>query len=250
VSSVEGLIAELDRWRTAGIVARFWWRDDDAISATPALERLLNVVGDRPIAVAVVPRDADDRLATRLEMAGNVDVLQHGWAHQNHANEPPNSEYPAGRSADQVSAEIRDGRARLLQLFGRRALPVFVPPWHGFHDGYFELLNGACLTGFSSKGARSSPYVHELTQVNIHCVPIAWTSPPSFGDPEPFVSQLCTHLEGRRTGRFDRDEPTGVLTHHLVQDEASYAFIRDILAIIDQHPAATWASARELFRLT
>ena len=35
------LEAELDLWQAAGRTASFWWRDDDAVAATPALSRLL-----------------------------------------------------------------------------------------------------------------------------------------------------------------------------------------------------------------
>jgi hypothetical protein len=39
------LEAELDRWGDAGRAATFWWRDDDASDATPALETLLGSWG-------------------------------------------------------------------------------------------------------------------------------------------------------------------------------------------------------------
>lgn len=249
MSGLRQVVDELDRWRGAGILASFWWRDDDAVSHTPALDRLLKAVADAPIAIAVVPREADESLAARLETEHNVDVLQHGWAHENHANAPPSSEYPAGRSIDEVCDEFRNGRARLLDLFGDRALPVFAPPWHGFDESYLDLLSSAHLRGISAKGVRSSPHIRGLKQANIHCVPIAWTSPPSFGDDEPYVLQICAHLEGRRIRRFDPDEPTGILTHHLVQDEASYSFLERFRTIVDGHPAAAWVSARELFRI-
>jgi hypothetical protein len=249
MSALDQLVDELDRWRDAGVLAEFWWRDDDAISSTPALDRLLEVVAGGPIAIAVVPNAADDSLAARLETEQNVDVFQHGWAHENHADGLTNSEYPAGRPVAEVYSEFLNGRARLLQLFGERALPVFAPPWHGFDDSYLELLALAQLRGISTKGARSSPRASGLKQINIHCVPLAWTSPPSFGDETLYVQQICAHLEGRRSGRLDRDEPTGFLTHHLVQDEASYRFMERTRIIIDQHPAAAWVGARDLFQL-
>ena len=37
------LEAELEAWRCRGRRATFWWRDDDAVEATPALERLLGL---------------------------------------------------------------------------------------------------------------------------------------------------------------------------------------------------------------
>jgi peptidoglycan/xylan/chitin deacetylase (PgdA/CDA1 family) len=248
MSSLYLLVEELDRWRGADRLAEFWWRDDDAISYTPALDKLLKAAANVPIAIAVVPSTADGSLATRFENEENIDVLQHGWAHENHANAPPSSEYPPGRPADEVRNEFRNGRARLLDLFGDRALPVFAPPWHGFDETYLDLLSSVHLTGFSTKDVRSSREIRGLRQANIHCALIAWTSPPSFGDDEPYVLQICAHLRGRRTGRFDPQEPTGILTHHLVQDDVSYIFLKSFCNIIAEHPAARWVSARELFR--
>ena len=37
------LDAELDLWAAAGRVAGGWWRDDDAVAPTPALESLLTI---------------------------------------------------------------------------------------------------------------------------------------------------------------------------------------------------------------
>ena len=36
---------ELNRWAEAGIVADFWWRDDDAEAPGPELDRLLALAG-------------------------------------------------------------------------------------------------------------------------------------------------------------------------------------------------------------
>src|ERR1700693_5805783 len=79
------LEAELDIWQSAGRTASFWWRDDDAITRTRALDRLLELSEDAPIAVAVVPGYAEKALAERLADVAAVTVLQHGWRHINHA---------------------------------------------------------------------------------------------------------------------------------------------------------------------
>src|SRR6185437_11578253 len=118
------LAEEFDRWGEAGRIAMLWWRDDDAVAATPQLDRLLLLAGTVPVALAVIPA-----LATALADAPRVAVLQHGWQHADRAEHGKKSEYPEGRSAAVVGAEIGAGRARLKALFGPRASPVFVPPW-------------------------------------------------------------------------------------------------------------------------
>src|SRR5215467_6286969 len=80
------LVDELDRWEKAGRVARLWWRDDDAVSATLQLERTLRLADGVPIALAVIPALARPELPAALSGATEISVLQHGWRHANHAD--------------------------------------------------------------------------------------------------------------------------------------------------------------------
>ena len=70
----DALEAELDLWQSAGRTATFWWRDDDAIAWTPALERLLELAEDTPIAIAVIPGNAETGLAEPLLRVPTVTV--------------------------------------------------------------------------------------------------------------------------------------------------------------------------------
>ena len=114
------LIDELDRWAALARVARFWWRDDDAIRPTPQLDRLLVLADGIPIGLAVIPAAAEASLAERLSGLAWVGVLQHGWRHTNHARHGKKSEYPPTRNSAEVAVELADGRARLAALFAAR----------------------------------------------------------------------------------------------------------------------------------
>jgi hypothetical protein len=241
------LVEELDRWGEAGTVATFWWRDDDAVEATPQLETLLDCAGSLPVSLAVVPRRATVGLANRLRSQASVTVLQHGWRHDSHAPDGFD-EYPAGRSYAEVSAELAEGRARLDWLFGAQAIPVFVPPWHGFDDCFLSLLVGNGLSAISRKGPRpTNTAAPGVFQANAHVSPIRWTDPPSFEDDHRYLDQVVDHLRGRRLGHCDGEEATGLLTHHLVQDRRSFAFIGQFVELVSRHPSAAWLSARTVF---
>jgi hypothetical protein len=241
---------ELDRWADAGATATFWWRDDDAISDTPQLDALLDCAVQTPVALAVISDLADRSLAARLERHPTVTVLQHGWRHTNHAKEGYPSEYPAGRNPDEVAGEFSEGMRLLGNLLGARYLPVFAPPWHGFDESYLPLLRQAGLKAISRNNPRAHAVVSGLRVSNIHCVPIIWSDPPSFGPDETYLSKLIDHLEGRRQGRYDRDEPTGLLTHHLVQDARSYEFMAKLNVTVLEHSAACWLDARDIFHVS
>ena len=42
-------------------------------------------------------------------------------------------------------------------------------------------------------------------------------------------------------------EPTGILTHHLIEDEATDAFLRKLAAVTAAHRAVRWLDAAEVF---
>ncbi len=243
------LTEELDRWQEAGATATFWWRDDDAVDDTPQLDVLLKHAGTIPLGLAVMPGLATRELATRLAKHASVAVLQHGWRHDNHAPSG-NSEYPASRSMADVSRELADGRRVLTTLFGPQAIPVFAPPWHGFDAGFLPLLGRNGLIGISRRGPRPALFAADgIVQANAHVAPIVWSSPPSFGADDLYLDQIIDHLRGRRLGRYDTTEATGLLTHHLVQDDRSYAFIARFVALVSEHPACAWRDATSMFSL-
>jgi hypothetical protein len=237
---------ELSRWKEADKVATFWWRDDDAAEPGEALDRLLEVAGELPISLAVIPAEVAPDLAYRLA-APQISILQHGWRHANHATGASLSEFPNKRTEHDVRVELAAGRKILLNLFVARALPVFVPPWHAFDDRFLPLLAETGIKSISRKGPRATAYVSGIFHSNIHAVPINWTDPPSFNGEEAVLCEIVEHLRGRRTGECDEAEPTGILTHHLVQDAESYEFLHKFIRVLSSNPNAVWLSARDIF---
>lgn len=243
----EQLTKELDCWERAGATATFWWRDDDAVDDTLQLDRLLKQAGAIPLALAVVPGLATRDLAERLANYASVVVLQHGWRHANHALGGYN-EYPASRPKEEVSQELAGGRRVLTALFGPQAIPVFAPPWHGFDGRFLPLLRRNGLSGISRKGPRPGLFAAEgVLQVNAHMSPNKWSNPPSFADDGLYLDQVIDHLRGRRLGLYDATEATGLLTHHLVQNDRSYEFISRLISVISRHPAGKWLDGRDVF---
>ena len=153
------LVAELDHWGEAGQVATLWWRDDDAVAATAALDALLQLAPEVPLALAVIPADAGPNLAAALAPFPQVAVLKHGWRHANHAAIGKKSEFPSGRSSHEVVSDLAAGQARLVGLFGARALAVLVPPWNRLDPSFLLLLADCGLTG-AVAAKRNGRYRH------------------------------------------------------------------------------------------
>lgn len=243
---------ELDRWAAAGRKATLWWRDDDAAAPTAALERLLDLAArsDQPLALAVIPDRAEAALAERLSnQSADVAVLQHGFAHRNHAPAGEKKcELTAPRQRPETLEELRRGQGILKTLFGARALPVLVPPWNRIAPEMTAALPALGFTGLSTYKARKQPQPGPgLQQVNCHLDILQWRPERRFLGLGEAVALLTDHLRARREGRADPAEPSGILSHHAVHDEAAWAFLEDLLARLARHPAARFLPATAAF---
>jgi hypothetical protein len=130
MSTWQALDEEAARWQEAGRTAQLWWRDDDAADAGPALDRLLGLHRETgtSLSLAVVPAHATSALADRLAAEPGVDLLQHGYAHLNHAAlGEKKAELGPHRPAMIVLGELGTGWLALERLFGG-SRPAWCPP--------------------------------------------------------------------------------------------------------------------------
>lgn len=244
------LAEELAHWQAAGRMVDLWWRDDDAVADTPALRRLIRTARV-PIALAVIPATLQPDLAQALadSDAARVAVLQHGFAHRNH--EPADrkkAELGGARPAATVLAELAQGAAILRQHFGTRALPVMTPPWNRIAPQVRDGLPGQGFRGLTTYLPRSAPQpVRGLRQVNTHVDIIDWHGARGFLGTEPALALLIRHLREGRLGHADAAEPTGILTHHLVHDEASWVFLDRLQDWLSRFPMIRWLTAPAVF---
>jgi hypothetical protein len=248
------LVAELDRWGEGGRVATLWWRDDDAVAVSGRLDRLVSVAGDVPISLAVIPAAAHAELAewvadlSRSRNAPHLAVLQHGWRHTNHGVDGKKNEFPPERSGRAVRSELTEGRDRLAALFGTHVLPVLAPPWNRFAPCFLPLLAACGLGAISCLKPRGTPWPSPgIAETNVHIDLVAWATSRGFIGEQAALGGIIGHLQARRLGEVDVEEPTGILTHHLVQDEAADTFLRRLVATTKAHPATRWLDAAEVF---
>lgn len=254
---------ELDRWRVAGRVASFWWRDDDAVAPSPSLERLLELAGRyrAGLALAVIPKTCEEALASELAAQAEaarvaIAVFQHGIAHQNRAAAgEKKTELTAAVPPDETRKALQAGRERLYGLFGQRFLPVLVPPWNRIAPDLIPGLPASGFTGLSTYKVRSQRQpVPGLLQVNTHADLLRWGPERGFRGESEVLALLTEHLQTRRNAFLSEDknvglseEPTGLLTHHLVHDEATWRFLDELLATLRRHPATKLLAPSEAF---
>ncbi|WP_066477101.1 polysaccharide deacetylase family protein [Bosea sp. WAO] len=245
------LLAELDRWALAGRRIALWLRDDDAVAPSGQLDRLA-ALGERftvPVLLASIPLLAEEPLARRLESAPMLFPCQHGVTHENHAPAPQKkAEVGNHRPPDVALAEIAQGWRRLRELFGARALPVFVPPWNRIDPAIALALPGIGLAGLScfrkfSLGAPGSPVL-----VNTDLDLIDWHGGRAGRHANDLLAEMLALLVQRRT-RMAGDTQFGLLLHHRDHDAACWAFLEELLARIGSHAAIDFVTPQALFAL-
>jgi peptidoglycan/xylan/chitin deacetylase (PgdA/CDA1 family) len=236
------LVAALDDWNAQGRVARFWLRDDDAVEPTPALDRLLGLNRDHavPITLAVIPAHVQEALAALLGNHPDVTVALHGWSHENHAPaHQKKQELGAHRPTDVVLSELAAGFDRLNALFGRSFVPVLVPPWNRIDKALLPGLPQLGLSALSVFGAEKSGPVPEI---NTHADIMDWHGTRGCRPGGDIVADILKRMdEMQRSGGA-----MGLLTHHLVHDEAAWQFIHGLLSVTAGHPACRWCSLPDL----
>lgn len=235
---------ELAEWRRQGLVPRFWWRDDDAVEPTPALDRLAALAGafDVPLLLAVIPAAAAPALALRLADEPLVTVCQHGYAHRNHAPDgAPPLELDGDRAAGEVLDELAAGRRRLAQLFGAGFSTILAPPWNRIAPGVAARIHEV---GFA---ALSTWSWHEdgtrLPQLNAQIDVIDWAN-GRIGRTLPWAAgELLRRL---RQARQRGGAPLGILSHHLVQDEAAWATLAGLVRFLKVERGVAFETADRL----
>jgi peptidoglycan/xylan/chitin deacetylase (PgdA/CDA1 family) len=244
----DDLRLELDTWEEMGATATFWWRDDDAVAASPALDRLLALADGVPLGLAVIPARAEKSLAAAIANDPGAAILQHGWAHANHAADgAKKAELGADRLVAEVVAELRQGRRRLEDLFGARFIPVVVPPWNRVAREILPEIRDAGFAGVSTHGDRPADSESAgLRWANVHVDLMDWEA-GAFAGTSRALGQVVSHLAARRTGTVDREEPTGIMSHHLVHGGAAETFLERLFGELRSHPAASILSPVEAF---
>ena len=175
---------ELDAWNAAGLVARFWWRDDDAVTVTPQLRRLLTVSNDFGIGagVAVIPKQAKVELVDAI-CPTRCCIWQHGWGHDFYES----GEFGNGRRLGAMISDALEGRNALDALCGESGWQrVFVPPNHGLAMDFKNLIPALGYTVLSA-GVPLTPEVPHVAELNAEVDVMDWPRGRVLGEDDIFI---------------------------------------------------------------
>lgn len=235
---------ELERWPEP---ATFWWRDDDAVAPSAALDQLIDITQrqDIDLCLAVIPALCTSALAQRLAAEPRIWVLQHGYDHQPYAAPGERKRELGGpRPRAEILHQLQLGRARLTQQFGAQALDILVPPWNRIDTDLLPLLPALGYRRLSVLGPRETEPVGPA-QINVHIDIIDWRA-RRFAGTEQVLNRIIANLEARRLGQVDASEPCGLMTHHLDHDQECWAFLEQLTRTLSATQLVSWTEGPRL----
>ena len=191
----EALTRELDLWAAEGRTAAFWWRDDDAVAPTPALDRLRACPARGiPVALAVIPARATPELAAELRDWPSATVLQHGLSHANHETPPAKkTELGAARPIQHVIARSQNGLGPAGALRPPARPCAALEPDFARPDRPCSPASAirACRTFTPRAQPHPAP---GLLQVNTHVDIIDWRGGGVFAGTDAAIAATVRHL--------------------------------------------------------
>jgi hypothetical protein len=87
-----------------------------------------------------------------------------------------------------------------------------------------------------------------LAGIDVHVDLVAWQGNRGFIGAAAALGGLVGHLRANRLGAAASAGPIGILTHHLIMDGPTAAFLDRLIALIRGHAASRWATAAELLQ--
>jgi len=227
------LYCALNDRKDAGAPVQFWLRDDDAVEPTKPLDDLLALTTRYaiPLTLAVIPALSTDELAQRLITTRHVAVAVHGWLHKDHApTGEKKQELGLHRPLDEICSELSRGYTVLAQQHAPNFVPLLVPPWNRIDPAVVEELPELGFQGLSAFGVPASD---SLATVNTHIDIIDWRGTRGCRDVSELIDELVAMIESTQI-------PIGILTHHLVHDDAALQFLQNLFSITSKHAGAKW----------
>ncbi|RZA05016.1 MAG: hypothetical protein EOP11_13820 [Proteobacteria bacterium] len=125
---------------------RLFFRNDDLGTNPAEFARLVTLFAmhDQKLNAAAIPSGLSEEIIRAsipysYQAAPFLQVVTHGYSHQNHEREGKKCEYGISRSLNDVRTELEFGRHSLSEKF-ENYYPCFVPPWNRMHDRFLALL--------------------------------------------------------------------------------------------------------------
>ncbi len=209
-------------------IPQIWWRDDDAVKDSDALQDFLHALSAAPLLLAVIADKYDASLIKAVQQQPQIKIAQHGFCHINHSKaNDKKSEYPTHRSLNKALAEFQIGKTKLSKDFADQFIPVFVPPWNRLDKAFLPLLLKAGFNGISMYGNKNenengngNGNGNVVNRYDSHIDVINWKEQKKFIGTQNFILSLKHAIT-------NNINPIGILTHHKIHNAETNRFLLD-----------------------
>lgn len=232
----------------------FWWRDDDAVANSGLLLRMLELSIDVnvPVHLAVIPSLLENSLNIIKTDRYNqlCYVLQHGYDHQDYS--APNErkiELGGLQDADTLIANLQSGKCTLSNEFKTQYTDILVPPWNRISDAVTNKLTAVNYAKISVINGKHTNAHSDYVNVDLDI--IDWQQRRFAGEDillEKMITQLTQYHQAHTNNNLTSIKPYGIMTHHLVHDEASWLFLAKLFKFLIQHNNVYWVGGNDLLR--
>ncbi|MBP9694205.1 MAG: hypothetical protein KBE16_05830 [Alphaproteobacteria bacterium] len=226
----QALADEFTKWKTLKNRPNIWFRDDDVSKVTPAFEAMISLFSKHQtqiFAAAIPGLITGNDLKHLSQDYPNVTFWQHGYEHANHALKGQKKiELGGSWSLDKAKGFLKDGKTKLEDLFGEKFEAIMVPPWNRIDTPFLDFT--ASTYEAISLYQNPSPDVH-FKHINCQIDLIDWANQKSFIGTERALNSLILELQKRRFNVIDREQPIGILLHHLDHTAELTDFLEKLL---------------------
>ena len=224
-----------------------FFRADDIGAGGRAFQALCRLFRDHqiPLAMAVVPAWLTDIRTRQLFAAAPLEESlwgwhQHGWRHVNCQRTGEKSEFGEQRPAEKQSRDIGMGLKKMNEIFGKRLVPVFTPPWNRLPTATLRILQELNFKAVSMTRPIPSTTKSGIGLRNLRIQLDLHTRKAKDGYAD------FHNLMGELSGLMTKREPVGIMVHHQRMPLFAFEFLSELLNLLKHHVGAQFLSFADL----
>ena len=232
--NVEPYYLESNKWNELNDILKtkkvnFWFRDDDVGVANDELKEMLYYFSKKNInlLLAAIPSKMDVFIKEVLSEFDNYLIGQHGYSHINYSKTEA-AEFTSDRDTLVVKNEIEHGNKILEELFGKKYIKVFIPPWFEIDDNTHKIINELEYLAISNFWSNNKNK-YGINEINCQVDLINWENAWTFGGEEFVLNQLIKEISNCN----DDNVNIGILLHHERMGKVAYQFLECFLNFIE-----------------
>lgn len=232
--NIEPYYLKSNKWNVLNNILKtkkvsFWFRDDDVGLANEELKEMLYYFNKKNInlLLAAIPSKIDVFTKETLSGFNNYLIGQHGYSHINYSNTEA-AEFTIDRETLVVKNEIELGNKILEELFGKKYIKVFIPPWFEIDDNTHKTINELKYFALSNYWSNNKNKFG-MNEINCQVDLINWENAWTFGGEEFVLNQLIKEISNCKDDYVN----IGILLHHERMGKIAYQFLECFLKFIE-----------------